>query len=73
MINQPMTLNQIQQAGLEALSRELGPVGMVRFLQMFETGDGDYTSQRQKWLDDQDVKTITKRIRQKRLLKEKAK
>ena len=31
-----MTLEQIRLAGLEALSRDLGPVGLVRFLQQFE-------------------------------------
>ncbi len=35
MIKESMTLNEIQQAGLAARSRELGPVGFVRFLQMF--------------------------------------
>lgn len=30
----------------EALVRELGPVGMVRFLQQLETGSGDYTAER---------------------------
>ncbi len=32
-----MTLEQIRMTGLKALSRELGPVGLVRFLQQFET------------------------------------
>ena len=39
-------LDEIRQAGLEALYRELGPVGMVRFLQQFENGSGDYTAER---------------------------
>ena len=34
-----MTLEQIRLVGLEALTRELGPAGMVRFLQQFETGN----------------------------------
>jgi len=37
MSTRTMTLEQIRLAGLEALARELGPVGMVRFLQQFET------------------------------------
>lgn len=32
---------------MEALARELGPVGTVRFLQLFENGVGDYTADRQ--------------------------
>jgi hypothetical protein len=68
MTTPTMTLNQIQQKGLEALSRELGPVGMIRFLQMFETGQGDYTKERHQWLDDQRIEDIVKRVRQKRTL-----
>ena len=34
--------DEIHQAGLEALHRELGLVGMVRFIQQFDQGSGDY-------------------------------
>jgi hypothetical protein len=33
-----MTLKQVRLTGLQALSRELGPVDLVRFLQQFEMG-----------------------------------
>ena len=45
-----MTPNEIRQHGINALARELGPVGMIRFLQQFELGTGDYTLQRAQWL-----------------------
>ena len=61
-----MTLNEIQQTGLAALSRELGPVGMTRFLQMFETGYGDYSKERSLWLKEQSVQEIGQRIKQRR-------
>lgn len=61
-----MTLNQIEQAGLAALSRALGPVGLVRFLQLFESGAGDYTADRTAWLDEQAVDEIARRIRERR-------
>jgi len=61
-----MTLEQIRQNGLEALARELGPVGMVRFLQQFENGAGDYTSERQQWLSDEDVLAVVEGIRARR-------
>jgi hypothetical protein len=48
---QTATLEQIRLRGLKALSKELGPVGLVRFLQQFETGEGDYTVDRHAWLD----------------------
>lgn len=47
------TLDDIRQAGIEALVRELGPVGMIRFLQQFETGRGDYTAERQRRQDQE--------------------
>jgi len=61
-----MTLEQIRLAGLRALSRELGPVGLVRFLQQFETGHGDYTVERHEWLDKEAVQDIVQQIRERR-------
>ena len=61
-----MTLEQIRLAGLEALARELGSVGMVRFLQQFETGQGDYSKERHDRLDKLDVQTLAGRIHQER-------
>ena len=46
-----MTLEEIRDRGLAALMRELGPVGYVRFMQQFDRGNGDYTAEREKWLD----------------------
>jgi hypothetical protein len=47
-----MTQEEIRFAGLEAIFRELGPVGLIRFLQQFETGSGDYTEERHMWQDN---------------------
>ena len=66
MDTQMMTLEQIRSAGLEALVRELGPVGMIRFLQQFDNGKGDYSKERHKWLDKLDVMTVAKKIQQRR-------
>ena len=57
-----MTLDQIRKEGLRALERHLGPDGMIRFLQQFETGKGDYTKERQKWLKETSVETLAKEI-----------
>jgi hypothetical protein len=46
-----LTLDEIRRKGLEALRRELGPAGMIRFLQQFETGKGDYARERHAWVD----------------------
>jgi hypothetical protein len=56
----------IRKAGLEAVAKKLGPLGMVRFLQQFETGRGDYTRERDQWLKDADLKEIVSEIRKKR-------
>lgn len=64
MDTQTMTLEQIRMAGLDALIRELGPIGMIRFLQQFDNGKGDYSKERHKWLDESDVMTIVKKIQQ---------
>ena len=70
---QAMSLEQIRIAGMEALARELGIVGMIRFLQQFETGHGDYSKDRHKWLDDQDMDIVLKRIHERRITYKKEK
>ncbi len=57
-----MTLEQVRLTGLEALSRDLGPVGLVRFLQQFETGYGDYTTERHRWLGERTVQDLAQEI-----------
>lgn len=61
-----MTLEQIRLTGLKALSRELGAVGLVRFLQQFETGYGDYTTERHSWLGERSIREIAQEIEQER-------
>jgi len=61
-----MTPEQIREAGLEAVARKLGPVGMARFLQQFESGKGDYTAERRRWLGKPDVRTLSAKIRSRR-------
>jgi hypothetical protein len=58
-----MTPSQLQARGIKALVRELEVTGMVRFLQQFETGAGDYTRERHKWLKEMSVEKIAAEIR----------
>ncbi len=58
-----MPLEEIRRMGLEALARHLGGVGMVRFLQQFETGEGDYTAERHRWLGEPSVQSLAEQIR----------
>jgi hypothetical protein len=39
-------LLEIRKIGLQALREALGPVGMVRFIQQYENGYGDYTKEK---------------------------
>ncbi|MDR4508284.1 MAG: hypothetical protein MRJ65_08635 [Candidatus Brocadiaceae bacterium] len=59
----------LRKAGLEALKEALGPIGMARFLQQFESGVGDYTEERKLWLKDMNVKTIVGEIKKRRKTK----
>ena len=54
-----MTQAEIRQQGIAALAQQLGPVGMIRFLQQFETGRGDYSVERHQWLPD-DLEAIAR-------------
>jgi len=61
-----MTPDQVRILGLEALSRELGPTGMIRFLQFFETGRGDYSKERHSRLAGATVDDVAEEIWSKR-------
>lgn len=56
----------IRKLGLDALAKALGPIGMVRFLQQFDPGAGDYTKERGQWLENIDVKTAVEQIKDRR-------
>ena len=66
-----LTRIEIRKRGIEALIKELGPGGMIKFIQEFETGYGDYTKERHQWLDSYDIDTICKEIENTRFLKKK--
>ncbi len=51
MRTEDMTPEQVQQRDLEALKRELGVAGMVRFMQQFSNGQGDYSVERYQLLN----------------------
>lgn len=48
-LNNPI---EIRTVGMQALKDVLGPVGMVRFMQQFDLGYGDYTKERQNEVDE---------------------
>jgi hypothetical protein len=42
----------LRKAGLDALTKELGPLGMALFMRQYERGYGDYTAERDDILKD---------------------
>ncbi len=61
-----MNMSELRKKGIEALSKALGPVGMARFLYQYESGTGDYTKERNLWLDEYDIDSVVKEIKEKR-------
>ena len=56
----------LRKLGIEALCKPLGPIGMVRFLQQYETSTGDYTRERDLWLKDINIESIAMELRNRR-------
>jgi hypothetical protein len=57
------TPQELQRAGIALLTQGLGVAGMVRFLQQFSRGHGDYTSERHQWLDGLSMDDVIERMR----------
>ena len=64
-----LTLDQIRRKGLAALRQALGKAGMIRFLQQFETGSGDYARERHAWVDQTSLDDIRAAANSKRTKK----
>ncbi len=50
-----MTPTELRKRGFKALVNALGCVDAVRFIQQYTPGDGDYTKERDQWLDQLSV------------------
>jgi hypothetical protein len=57
------TLSDIRLRGHKALFEALGPVGFTRFMQQF-VARGDYTKEREKWIDKLDLGDLETRATQ---------
>jgi hypothetical protein len=60
------SLAEVRLAGLEILARELGPADYLRFVQQFEPGRGNYTAERQEWVEQLDGDTLLRMIEDRR-------
>jgi hypothetical protein len=52
-----------------ALRKELGRAGMIRFLQQFEIGRGDYARERHAWVDRMSLEELVKEAQARRAKK----
>ena len=59
-----MTLAELNRKAFKTLVETLGYVNAVRFFKQFDTGTGDYTQERQQWLDDVSLCDIWTEIQQ---------
>lgn len=57
---------RLRQQGIAALTQALGAIGMVRFLQQFDQGSGDYTRDRDAVLSNMTLKDAIAQIKQAR-------
>ncbi len=58
--------SEVRMIGMQALKDALGPVGMVRFMQQYDLGYGDYTREK-KSEPDIDIDEIDVLLKQKRV------
>jgi hypothetical protein len=66
MTSRNKTANDIRQAGIAALTRALGPVETIRFLQQFDLGSGDYTAERARHLGNPTVEELLRELKAKK-------
>ena len=53
-------LERIRREGLKALKDKLGVEGMIKFIQMYSDGNGDYTREREEILKDTTIDDFEK-------------
>ena len=59
-----LTPQQLRAAAFDAILRELGPLGLARFVRENGLGSGDYTKDREIWLpEDKSVREIAEEWR----------
>jgi len=56
-------MNSLRKLGIDALTEKLGPIGMVEFMRQFDSGYGDYTKDRDTWLDNLTIEDISSEIK----------
>ncbi len=62
------TDRQLRLLAFQAIRKELGAAGLIRFIQYYEQGSGNYTHDRQQWQQCYTVDSLTQAMREKGLL-----
>lgn len=62
MSSQTKSLSEITQQAIEILSKEIGIVNTVRFLNQYSTGYGNYTEERENLFKDLTLDEILERM-----------
>lgn len=57
-------LEKIRRDGLKALKEKLGVEGMIKFIQMYSDGKGDYTKERKESLKKLNKQDLQKFLRE---------
>ena len=58
-----LTDEEFERHALEVLKRELGLDGLARFLRLNRSGMGDYSRDREQWLNDLTLDQVLESIR----------
>ena len=58
-----MSPDEIPRGRDEGAPADLGPAGLIRFMQQFETGSGDYSVERHGWLPESGSAALAQSIR----------
>ena len=57
-----MTDEEFERRTLDAIQREFGLSGLVRFLRTYRSGKGDYTADRYQWLSHLTMEDIVREL-----------
>ncbi len=62
-----MPLPVLREKGFAVLMRELGPANALHFLHLYQTGTGNYTTERDQWLGSLTLEEIDAEIQHMKL------
>ena len=62
-----LPLPVLREKGFAVLVRELGPANALRFLHLYQTGIGNYTTERDQWLGNLTLEEIDVEIKHMKL------